>query len=94
MVESFQATLSFFSTFALLVGLFLITNSVVWALSTWYPHTAGGLLACLAAGLPFYRYMLAGDIVAGIAMYKLPQVAAALALRRYLGKHSFRPASQ
>jgi putative ABC transport system permease protein len=28
MVESFQATLSFFSTFALLVGLFLITNSV------------------------------------------------------------------
>src|SRR4029077_2380850 len=28
MVESFQATLSFFSSFALLVGLFLITNSV------------------------------------------------------------------
>lgn len=69
---------------------FLITNTVVWALSAWYPHTIGGLLACLAAGLPFYRYMLVGDIVVGIAMYKLPQVAVARALQSDLLKHRLR----
>lgn len=58
---------------------FLVTNTVVWALSAWYPHTIGGLLACLAAGLPFYRYMLVGDIIAVVAMYKLPQIALARA---------------
>ncbi|MBI5456631.1 hypothetical protein HY969_02725 [Candidatus Kaiserbacteria bacterium] len=40
---------------------FLSTNTAVWALSAWYPHTLSGLLACLVAGLPFYCYMLAGD---------------------------------
>lgn len=63
---------------------FLVTNTVVWALSAWYPYTVGGLLACLAAGLPFYRYMLVGDTLAGVAMYKLPQIAAAGALQSNL----------
>lgn len=69
---------------------FLVTNTVVWALSSWYPHTIGGLLACLAAGLPFYRYMLVGDILTVVAMYKLPQVVAARALKGNLLKHRLR----
>lgn len=53
---------------------FLITNTVVWTSSSWYAHDAAGLLACLAAGIPFYRNMLIGDILAGIALYRLPQI--------------------
>lgn len=50
---------------------FLVTNTCVWALSSWYPHTFAGLLTCLIAGLPFYATMLVGDIVATLALYKL-----------------------
>jgi hypothetical protein len=28
-----------------------------------YPHTAGGLWTCYAAGLPFFQNTLAGDLV-------------------------------
>ena len=41
---------------------FLITNGMVWALSSWYPHTSVGLLASYVAGLPFLRNMIIGDI--------------------------------
>jgi len=41
---------------------FLITNTVVWATSTWYPHTIHGLLSCFIAGLPFLYPMVLGDI--------------------------------
>lgn len=44
---------------------FVITNTVVWAGSAWYPHTLMGLLACYAAGVPFLLSMLLGDIVFG-----------------------------
>ncbi|MEK7155830.1 MAG: DUF6580 family putative transport protein [Patescibacteria group bacterium] len=54
---------------------FLITNTAVWALSAWYPHTLTGLLACLAAGLPFYGYMLLGDCVGTLALFKAPVLA-------------------
>lgn len=54
---------------------FLITNTAVWALSSWYPHTLTGLLACLAAGLPFYGYMLLGDCVGTLALFKAPAFA-------------------
>jgi hypothetical protein len=40
---------------------FLITNLGVWILSTMYPHTAQGLLACYAAAIPFYRNDLFGS---------------------------------
>lgn len=67
---------------------FLTTNYVVWALSAWYPHTPSGLLACFAAGLPFYRNMLIGDILATLAIYKLPY-ARAVRLRRDLSQSAF-----
>ncbi len=41
---------------------FLVTNAAHWWLSSDYPHSAAGLLACYAAGLPFYRWMPVGDV--------------------------------
>lgn len=43
------------------VQFFLITNFCVWAFLGSFPHTAGGLLACYIAGLPFFWNTLAGD---------------------------------
>src|SRR5205807_10173935 len=37
------------------LSFFAITNFMVWYLGTLYPHTAAGLAACFAAGIPFYR---------------------------------------
>ncbi|MEZ0484068.1 DUF6580 family putative transport protein [Fibrella aquatica] len=34
---------------------FLITNFAVWFGSSYYPQTAGGLLACYTAGMAFYN---------------------------------------
>lgn len=45
------------------LSFFLITNFAVWALSSWYPRSGEGLLACYAAALPFLKYQLAGDLV-------------------------------
>jgi hypothetical protein len=42
---------------------FLITNFAVWAFLGSYPHSPAGLLACYAAGLPFFCNTLAGDIL-------------------------------
>jgi len=41
---------------------FLVTNFAVWMFRSTYDATFDGLLACYAAGLPFYRWMLAGDV--------------------------------
>lgn len=52
---------------------FVTTNLAHWWLSSDYPHTAAGLVACYSAALPFYRWMPVGDvawtavIVAGIS---------------------------
>jgi len=43
------------------ISFFLITNFMVWATSTLYPHTMAGLATCFAAGVPFYRNQLLGD---------------------------------
>jgi len=44
---------------------FLWTNFGVWLMGdgAWYPHTAGGLVDCYVAGLPFLRPMLVGNLV-------------------------------
>jgi hypothetical protein len=47
---------------------FLISNYAVWAAGTMYPRTLGGLGACYAAGLPFYRNdLISTALVAGAA---------------------------
>lgn len=43
------------------LSFFLITNFMVWITGHMYPHTASGLVTCLAAGIPFYRNQLLGD---------------------------------
>lgn len=42
---------------------FLVTNFGVWLLGNSYPHTLSGLLACFAAGLPFFGGTLTGDLL-------------------------------
>lgn len=41
---------------------FIVTNFAVWYSGTMYPATAGGLVACYTAGLPFFRNALAADL--------------------------------
>jgi len=41
---------------------FLVTNFAVWMFKSTYAASFEGLLSCYAAGLPFYRWMLAGDV--------------------------------
>ena len=46
---------------------FLVTNFGMWALGGSYPRTVDGLIACYAAGVPFFWNTLAGDaLYAGI----------------------------
>ncbi|MEK7509116.1 MAG: DUF6580 family putative transport protein [Patescibacteria group bacterium] len=49
---------------------FLVTNAAVWALSSWYPHTPAGLLACYAAGLLFLFPMLCGDMLFSFVLFR------------------------
>ena len=36
------------------IQFFLVTNFAVWAFALSFPHTAAGLVACYAAGIPFF----------------------------------------
>lgn len=45
------------------ITFFLVTNTIVWATSSWYPPNALGLLAAYGAGLPFLISMALGDVV-------------------------------
>lgn len=42
---------------------FLATNAAVWAFSPWYEKSIAGLLYSYELGLPFFKNMLAGDVV-------------------------------
>lgn len=47
---------------------FVVSNYAVWASGWMYPHTSDGLIACYAAGFPFYRNdLFSTAIVAGLA---------------------------
>ena len=43
------------------IQFFLVTNFAVWAFALSFPRTSAGLLACYAAGVPFFWNTLAGD---------------------------------
>jgi hypothetical protein len=51
------------------LSFFLITNFGVWAGGALYPRTLAGLAACYAAGIPFYRNQLAGDVFYVLLMF-------------------------
>jgi hypothetical protein len=42
---------------------FVVTNFAVWVFQGLYPKTIAGLAQCYTAGVPFFRSMLAGDLV-------------------------------
>lgn len=42
---------------------FAVTNFAVWIGSAMYPKTIAGLMACYAAGIPFFGNTLLGDLV-------------------------------
>ena len=61
------------------VSFFALSNFAVWAFGTMYPKTLSGLMTCYAAGLPFFRRGLAGDMLFTAVMFGLPAVAAVAA---------------
>jgi len=57
------------------VSFFLISNFAVWAAWTdMYPRTFNGLMTSYAAGLPFFRRGIEGDLVFTAAMFAAPVV--------------------
>ncbi len=48
---------------------FLITNFGSWQAGILYPKTLSGLMACYAAGLPFFLNQLAGTLVYGSVLF-------------------------
>jgi len=61
------------------VSFFLVSNFAVWANWSMYPKTFAGLMASYAAGLPFFRRGVAGDLVFTALMFGLPAAAAIVA---------------
>jgi hypothetical protein len=57
---------------------FLVSNFAVWASGSMYPKTISGLMTCYAAGVPFFRRGLAGDMLFTAVLFGVPAVAAAL----------------
>jgi hypothetical protein len=58
---------------------FVVSNFAVWACWNMYPKTFAGLMTSYAAGLPFFRRGLEGDLVFAALMFGLPAAAALLA---------------
>jgi hypothetical protein len=60
------------------VSFFLITNLVAWAWLDMYPKNLSGVMMSYAAGLPFFRHALAGDLLFTTAMFATPMALHAL----------------
>lgn len=50
------------ASLAMSTAFYLLTNGAVWWMGQWYPESWAGLINCYAAGLPFYRATLLGDL--------------------------------
>jgi hypothetical protein len=61
------------------VSFFVVSNFAVWASWAMYPKTLAGLMTCYAAGLPFFRRGVAGDLLFTAVMFGVPAVAAVVA---------------
>lgn len=48
---------------------FLVTNFSVWLAGTMYPKTMAGLMTCYAAGLPFLKNTVLGDLFFSAVMF-------------------------
>lgn len=56
------------------ITFYVISNFVVWAAWTLYPHTLSGLGACYVAAIPFFQKTLASDMVYSLAIFSTPLV--------------------
>jgi len=54
------------------VSFFLLTNLAAWAWLDMYPKSLAGVLMSYAAGLPFFRHALEGDLLFTGAMFATP----------------------
>jgi hypothetical protein len=61
------------------VSFFAVSNFAVWACWGMYPKTLAGLVTCYAAGLPFFRRGIAGDMLFTAVMFGAPALAAVAA---------------
>jgi hypothetical protein len=61
------------------VSFFLLTNLTSWAWLDMYPKNLSGVMMSYAAGLPFFRNALAGDLFFTLAMFATPVTLHALA---------------
>ncbi len=57
---------------------FFVTNFGVWAMQSWYPKTAAGLIDCYALAIPFLRNTVAGDVFYVAAMFGIYEAVSAL----------------
>jgi hypothetical protein len=71
---------------------FVVTNFAMWATGGFYPRTSAGLLACYAAGLPYFWNTFAGDALYAGLLFG----AYALAERTFahFRGHSWEPAGE
>jgi hypothetical protein len=70
---------------------FLLSNFVVWASGSMYPHSFGGLATCYVAAIPFYRNdLLSTAITVGI-LFGLPALAARIAETLYAAQDNDLP---
>lgn len=64
-----------FSAFGASIIFFLVSNFGVWFSTTMYPKTAAGLAACYAAGIPFFKNTVLGDLVYSTALFGLFEIS-------------------
>jgi hypothetical protein len=60
------------------VSFYLLSNFATWASWDLYPKNLSGIMMSYAAGLPFFRHALAGDLVFTTAMFVTPMALHAL----------------
>jgi len=58
---------------------FVVTNFAVWMFKSTYEASFQGLLSCYAAAVPFYRWMLAGDVFYLVVLLGCLAIASAAA---------------
>jgi len=68
----------FGASLAAAVSFFLVSNFAVWAVWQMYPKNLAGLMACYAAGLPFFQRELLSDVLFTAMFFAIPAVIAAL----------------
>lgn len=56
------------------VSFFLVSNLAVWAAWNMYPKSFAGLMTSYAAGVPFFRHGVAGDLLFTSIMFATPVV--------------------